>query len=79
MLHAEIHDDQHVNSILEKFCEIMQFDPEASQYKAYTKNMEKARKAYVERKKEEGISTYISTGRKAHYYRKKQELEAKST
>jgi hypothetical protein len=56
---------ERLNDTLEKICEIMHFDPEAS---TYTPN--KGKKIMANRKKraeELGVSTYVTSGAKAFY------------
>lgn len=58
--------------LLESFKEIFKFDPNISLY------TEKAKEAILERRrklKEQGISTYESSGAKLYYHRKKAERE----
>lgn len=65
----EILDDQEkVESALKLLRDIMKFDPEAC---TYTPEQAKKIKAYREKKKEEGISVYVSSGCKASYEKKK--------
>ena len=69
----EKHDKDVADSMLSIFREVFKFDPYMS---TYTEENAKRIKEYRQRKKEEGISTYVSSGLKK--FREKQKL-AKST
>lgn len=58
-----------ITKIKAYICEHFHFDPEA---KASSEKQRSATKAYREKLKEKGISTYISAGRKQAYYKNKQ-------
>lgn len=64
-----------VATVMNAIQDVLNFDPDASLYNQ--KRMEQ-NKAYRERKKAEGISTYLSTGAKNYYYRQKAKNESKS-
>lgn len=57
----------------QKIQEVMKFSPDVSYY---TEQMKQQTKAWRDRKKAEGISTYVSGGAKGYYHRKKAEREA---
>lgn len=62
--------EEDVDAILSLIKEVMRFDPEKS---VYSEKMKKQIQVRRERMKEEGISTYISSGAKASYDKKKKE------
>lgn len=64
-----IPDELSQKEFAEKIKEILNFDPCISTYQAHNV------KAYRERKKQEGVSTYITSGRKTQYYTSKQALK----
>lgn len=69
---TDCYGEETASTIAKKLQEILNFDPNAPMYNQ--KRMEQT-KAYRERKKAEGISTYLSTGAKAYYYRQKAKQE----
>lgn len=72
MLHDVIQDQELVERVLTSIKEIMQFDPDVSQYRGYTKDRGDATKAYRQRKKELGMTTYVTSGRKKMYHSSKE-------
>ena len=60
---------EQTDDILLIFREIFKFDPTVS---VYTEAMKASIKSRRERLKEQGISTYVSSGAKAYYEKKKQ-------
>lgn len=74
VLKENVSDVNAVELITMQIREILNFDPEAkAEYKGYTKKHGEYIKAYRERKKQEGISTYVSSGRKKQYDTMKQQ------
>ena len=71
LLRDELQDSQ-VERILKKFCEIMKYDPEAKTIHkkpcVYDEKQAANIKNYRQRKLEEGISTYITSGTKKYYH-----------
>lgn len=69
-------DDGAITEIGEYIQDLFSFDPDGkyeNRYKGYSeKNLESIRR-YREKKKLEGINTYISSGKKASYEKKKAE------
>jgi hypothetical protein len=59
-----IQDDDKVRQVIESIQTILNFDPNIPQY---TPEVGKKIKEYRQRLKEEGISTYISSGKKKQY------------
>ncbi len=59
--------------LIDKIKDIMKFDPEMKRpsHGTYDDKKYNQIKEYRERKKTEGISTYVSSGRKASYYKGK--------
>ena len=73
MLTGELSGDQEtVIGIMRKFCDIMKYDPEAKTIHkkpcVYNEKQAQNIKNYRQRKLEEGISTYISSGTKNYYH-----------
>lgn len=58
--------------ILDKLCSVLHFDPNVSSYNE--ENKQKTRE-YRKKLKDQGISTYISSGAKKYYDKKKKEKE----
>ena len=69
LLQDKVRDDVNVDEILSEIAKIFNYDPTLS---AYDEKRNEIMKAYRNRKKEEGISTYVTSGGKAAYERKKQ-------
>ena len=59
---------QDVSKILDMVCKTLNFDPTAN---TYTATQGEHTRAYRNKKKEEGISTYITSGRKAYVEKQK--------
>ena len=59
--------------LAQKMQEVMNFSPDVCRY---NEKMKEKNKAWRDRKKAEGISTYVSGGAKGYYHRKKAEREA---
>ena len=59
---------QQVHAVLQLFCSIMHFDPNAS---TYTPNQASAIKQFRERQLVNGVSTYVSSGSKSTYHKNK--------
>ena len=68
-LTSRLGDAELVTKVLNTIKEVLDFDPEVS---TYDEVQAKKIKEYRQRKKEEGISTYITSGVKSAYYKKKQ-------
>lgn len=56
------------DAFMVQFCQIMNYDPTAS---TYTPERKEAKKRYLEKKKQQGISTYVADGHKSVYWKKK--------
>lgn len=56
-------EDETVSKIMERIRFVMQFDPDRS---TYTKEQAAKIKAYRSRMKEQGVSTYVTSGRKKY-------------
>ena len=72
----EYTDETVAQEMITRFLQIMNFDPEKSRVRDYVHDPKQIKKMVEYRRKlrdEQGISTYISSGRKAHYERHKQE------
>ena len=54
--------------VLQKICEVLSFDPNKS---SYSEAQKECIQKYRERKKLQGISTYVSSGNKKCYEKKK--------
>jgi hypothetical protein len=72
LLKSKVTDVEMLTMVLDTFKEAFVFDPEKSSYDCHKAQQIKA---YRGRKKAEGISTYISSGVKGSYYKRKQEIE----
>lgn len=59
---------EQVNLVLETIKQVLNFDPEIT---SYDKDQAERIRKYRERKKNEGISTYVSSGAKAFYEKTK--------
>jgi hypothetical protein len=70
LLKAELDDEERVEGILKGFCEIMKYDPEAKTVHkkpcVYDEKQAANIRNYRQRKLEEGISTYITSGTKKY-------------
>lgn len=64
----ETYDEQLADSVLDLFKEVLKFDPSLN---TYDKGQAKKIKEYRDKKKAEGISTYVSSGMKRHYEKRK--------
>ena len=67
-IYNELFSKEQAKLALDAFKTLMNFDPEKSMYNEKVKHTIKER---LERLKEQGISTYVSSGQKAFYERKK--------
>jgi hypothetical protein len=61
-------DSEMKDKFLKELCEVLSFDPDKS---SYNEAQKECIKKYRDRKKLEGISTYISSGNKKCYEKKK--------
>lgn len=68
MLDNLIQDKQQIETMLGALRTVLEFDPDVNTYNS--QQAEKI-KEYRKKKKDEGISTYISSGSKTTYYRQK--------
>jgi len=73
--YQELLEKEQVDKCMEILCEVLKFDPNG---KTYTKERGAYLKAYRDKLKEEGISTYVSSGMKAAYHKRK-ELNASTS
>lgn len=66
--YLELMDKEQVDKCMAIMCEVTKFDPNG---KTYTKERAIYLRAYRDKLKEEGISTYVSSGMKAAYHKRK--------
>lgn len=76
----KIQDQVVAEELLKGLCDIMKFDPDKKHDKTGRYNEKQAKwiKEYRERKKENGISTYITSGAKSYYYSQKEARQSQA-
>lgn len=72
MVKNRIENEDIATEIIQNICTIMKFDPEMKAGQGlYDERRYQQIKEYREKKKAEGVSTYVSSGRKKHYHTQK--------
>lgn len=68
VLESTVNNKECIQQLLLALKQVLDFDPDAS---TYTKEQAERIKAYRNKKKEEGVSTYVSSGAKSAYHKRK--------
>lgn len=66
--HKELNDSNQTERLLTILKDVMNFDPDVSRY---TPEVGRQIRDRIQRLKEQGVSTYVSSGRKTSYHNKK--------